>query len=296
MRSRLIEQHHVETSINKGDRWTVEELVEKSAELFGDRNPGLQQRFPVSSGAAELSVAEVRWTKNVGPAEITKISVGRMDNNVYLIAVGDEVGVVDAGSDDVEGVLGAVGDRKLAKVLQTHDHGDHIATLKEIVSKTGAPVYAHAKSDLPVKAEPIDDGDTIDVGGVTLKVLYTPGHTPGGVSFLLQEAGESHLFAGDTLVPRGAGATWNNAENFRRSCGRSTRSCSRCPTTRTSTPDTASTRRSGRNARASRSGGPAATSGDYARRTTVAPPSIFRSPFSLVTSRSMSARCSPSCS
>lgn len=48
----LVEQHHTVTSINKGDRWTVEELVEKSAELFGDRNPGLQQRFPVSSGAA----------------------------------------------------------------------------------------------------------------------------------------------------------------------------------------------------------------------------------------------------
>jgi glyoxylase-like metal-dependent hydrolase (beta-lactamase superfamily II) len=159
-------------------------------------------------------VAEVRWTKNVGPAEITKISVGRMDNNVYIIAVGDEVGVVDAGSDDVKGVLEAVGDRKLTKVLQTHDHGDHIATLKEIVGKTNAPVYAHEKSDLPVKAESIDDGDTIDIGGVTLKVLYTPGHTPGGVSFLLQHSGESHLFAGDTLFPGGPGATWNNAENF----------------------------------------------------------------------------------
>ncbi len=47
----LIEQHHVETSINKGDRWTVEELVEKSGELFGDLPTGLVQRFPVSSGA-----------------------------------------------------------------------------------------------------------------------------------------------------------------------------------------------------------------------------------------------------
>ena len=161
-------------------------------------------------------MAEVRWTKTVGPAEITKISVGQMDNNVYLIGVGDEVAVVDAGSDDVDGVLRAVGDRKLAAVLQTHDHHDHIATLKEIVSRTGAPVYAHAKSDLPVKAASIEDGDTIDVGGVTFTVLYTPGHTPGGVSFLLQEAGESHLFAGDTLFPGGPGATWNNADNFKR--------------------------------------------------------------------------------
>jgi NAD(P)-dependent dehydrogenase (short-subunit alcohol dehydrogenase family) len=47
----LIEQHHVTTSINKDQRWTVEELVEKSAELFGDAPTGLSQRFPVSSGA-----------------------------------------------------------------------------------------------------------------------------------------------------------------------------------------------------------------------------------------------------
>ena len=138
-----------------------------------------------------------------------------MDNNVYLIGVGDEVAVVDAGSDDVNGVLDAVGERKLTAVLQTHDHGDHIATLKQIVAKTDAPVYAHEKSDLPVQAKTIDDGDTIDVGGLMFKVLYTPGHTPGGVSFLLQEGGESHLFAGDTLFPGGPGNTWSNAENFK---------------------------------------------------------------------------------
>jgi glyoxylase-like metal-dependent hydrolase (beta-lactamase superfamily II) len=66
-----------------------------------------------------------------------------------------------------------------------------------------------------VKAEPIDDGDTVSIGDVTLKVLYTPGHTAGGVAFLLQEAGESHLFAGDTLFPGGPGNTWNNAEAFK---------------------------------------------------------------------------------
>jgi len=49
----LIEQHHVCNTINKGDRWTVDELVSKSAELFGDRPTGAPQRFPVSSGAAQ---------------------------------------------------------------------------------------------------------------------------------------------------------------------------------------------------------------------------------------------------
>ncbi len=48
----LIEQHHVSNTINKGDRWTVAELVDRSSELFGDAATGLTQRFPVSSGAA----------------------------------------------------------------------------------------------------------------------------------------------------------------------------------------------------------------------------------------------------
>ena len=48
----LIEQHHVVRTINKGDRWTVEELVDKSAELFGDLPTSSAARSPVSSGAA----------------------------------------------------------------------------------------------------------------------------------------------------------------------------------------------------------------------------------------------------
>lgn len=137
-----------------------------------------------------------------------------MDNNVYFIAVGDDVGVVDAGSDEADAVLGEVGSRNLVAVLQTHDHGDHIATLKEVVGKTNAPVFAHAKSKLPVTAQSIDDGDTISIGDVAVKVLFTPGHTAGGVSFLLQEAGESHLFAGDTLFPGGPGNTFGDKKAF----------------------------------------------------------------------------------
>ena len=159
-------------------------------------------------------MAEARWTKTVGPTEITKISVGSMDNNVYVVAVGDDVAVVDAGSNDVDGVLQTVGDRTFRAIWQTHDHGDHLVTLEQIASKTGAPVYAHPASDLPVKAEPIDDGSTVEIGGVSLSVLHTPGHTPGSVCFLLQESGESHLFAGDTLFPGGPGNTFGNADAF----------------------------------------------------------------------------------
>jgi glyoxylase-like metal-dependent hydrolase (beta-lactamase superfamily II) len=161
-------------------------------------------------------LAEVRWRKTVGPAEITKISVGAMDNNVYLIAVGDEAAVVDGGSAEVDAVLAELGDRRLTSVLQTHNHGDHIAELPDLVERAKVPVLAHpADADrIPVSTEKIDDGATVGLGGCIFKVLYTPGHTPGGVCFLLEEAGESHLFAGDTLFPGGPGNTWGRKEAF----------------------------------------------------------------------------------
>ena len=159
-------------------------------------------------------MAEVRWRKTVGPAELTKMSVGSMDNNVYFIVVGDEVAVVDGGSNELDAVLGELGDRPLEMVLQTHNHGDHVVTLRDLVDRTKAPVYAHPADALSVPTEKLDDGATIGIGGCLVKVLHTPGHTPGGVCFLLEESGESHLFAGDTLFPGGPGNTRGNAGAF----------------------------------------------------------------------------------
>lgn len=163
-------------------------------------------------------MAELRWKKTVGPTEITKISVGRMDNNVYVIAAGTNVFVVDAGSAEPDAVLAEVGDRTFDSVLQTHNHGDHIATLREIVEATKAPVLAHPADPVPVEAAPLKDGGVVSLGGlepIKLSVLHTPGHTPGSVCFLLEEAGESHLFAGDTLFPGGPGNTFNNSDAFK---------------------------------------------------------------------------------
>jgi glyoxylase-like metal-dependent hydrolase (beta-lactamase superfamily II) len=160
-------------------------------------------------------LAQVRWRKEVGPAEIVKLSVGRMDNNVYMVGVDDEAFVVDAGSNEADAVLAELGDRKLTAVLQTHNHGDHVAVLQDVVKATGAPVLAHPEDSLPVQAQPLSDGDTVELKGLTFKVLHTPGHTPGGVCFLLEEAGESHLFAGDTLFPGGPGNTFGNPQNFK---------------------------------------------------------------------------------
>lgn len=138
-----------------------------------------------------------------------------MDNNVYVIAVGGAVGVVDAGSNEAGFVLGRLDGRPLRAILQTHNHGDHVATLREVVKQTGAEVFAHPADRLPVDAMPVADGSIVQgLGAIEISVLHTPGHTPGSVCYLLKEAGESHLFAGDTLFPGGPGNTSGNADAF----------------------------------------------------------------------------------
>jgi glyoxylase-like metal-dependent hydrolase (beta-lactamase superfamily II) len=159
-------------------------------------------------------LGEVRWTKKVGPTQITKFSVGSMDNCVYLLRVGEEAAFVDGGSAEAGYVLEQVGGKKLESILQTHGHGDHTQALREVVRETGATVFAHPSDRLPVSAVPLGDGGAVYVGPVELKVLHTPGHTPGSICFLLQGAGETHLFAGDTLFPGGPGNTQGDPKRF----------------------------------------------------------------------------------
>lgn len=158
-------------------------------------------------------MADLRWRKQVGDVEIVKLSVGPMDNNVYLLSAGGETVLID-GANEADAILGEVGPAPLTTVLQTHGHADHVVALAEIVDRTGAVVYAHPDDEIPVGTRPLADGDEIRAGGVRLDVLHTPGHTPGGVCFVLREGGETHLFSGDTLFPGGPGNTFGDAEAF----------------------------------------------------------------------------------
>jgi glyoxylase-like metal-dependent hydrolase (beta-lactamase superfamily II) len=89
----------------------------------------------------------------------------------------------------------------------THSHSDHIGALAAIKSKLSAPVAAHTLDarGLPVAADILlNDGDHVVFGdNVELKVMHTPGHTPGSLCFLLSD----FLFSGDTIFPDGPGHT-----------------------------------------------------------------------------------------
>ena len=147
-----------------------------------------------------------------GGLTLTKVSVGAMDNNAYLLSAGGEQLLIDAAADPGT-LLDLIGAAGLRTVVTTHRHGDHWQALAEVVKATGAESLAHVDdaAEIPVVTGTLRDGDTVEVGGHTLDVIHVVGHTPG--SIVLSYRGE-HLFTGDSLFPGGVGNTRGVKENF----------------------------------------------------------------------------------
>jgi glyoxylase-like metal-dependent hydrolase (beta-lactamase superfamily II) len=136
----------------------------------------------------------------------------QVDNNVWVIGNDEECVVIDA-PHDVEKILDVVGKRKLSAILCTHAHDDHVRVAPDLREATGAPILLHP-DDRPVweLTHPdllwdvdLEDGQDLDVGGITLTVIHTPGHAPGAVCFFAPDLGA--VFTGDTLFQGGPGAT-----------------------------------------------------------------------------------------
>ena len=135
-----------------------------------------------------------------------------VDNNIWLVGDDDEVLVIDA-AHEAQPIVDAVAGRRVVAVLCTHGHNDHINVAAEVADTVGAPIWLHPEDtmlwevvnpDRPVDAA-LSDGQQVDVGGATLRVLHTPGHSPGGCC--LHDADAKVLFSGDTLFHGGPGAT-----------------------------------------------------------------------------------------
>jgi len=143
---------------------------------------------------------------------ITKVAVGAMDNNAYLLrcdATGEQL-LVDAASEP-DTLTRLVGDGGLATVVTTHRHRDHWDALAEVVRATGARTAAgeHDADGIdPPTAVRLSDGDRIAIGRCELEVIHLAGHTPGSVALLWDDpVGHPHLFTGDSLFPGGPGRT-----------------------------------------------------------------------------------------
>lgn len=160
------------------------------------------------SGHVEPSGATISRRVDLGSTfvEVRKFSVGPMDNNVYVLRDEhtDAALLIDA-ANEAERILEEVRGLDVVGIVTTHGHGDHWQALDAVADATGAPVWLH-RGDLAMLPRqpdrPADDGTVISFGKAQVRVLATPGHTPGSICLLL---GANHLFTGDTLFPGGPG-------------------------------------------------------------------------------------------
>lgn len=158
---------------------------------------------------------------------IRSCSVSEMDNNVYLITAkttGAQV-LIDA-ADDAPAIERLLADgaqdtgvpAKLALVITTHSHWDHVRALAEVVRATGARTAAGADDvdDIAVPTDvPLAHGDVGTFDGFTLEAISLRGHTPGSIALAYRDpSGPVHLFTGDSLFPGGVGNTGGDAQRF----------------------------------------------------------------------------------
>ena len=157
---------------------------------------------------------------------VKTLAVGALATNCYIVGCEKtkQAAVIDPG-DEADRILAAVraAGLKVTHVLLTHAHFDHIGAADEVVKASGAPLALHP-DDLPllqagggalffdIQPPPIPAavtslaaGQAIGVGELTLRVLHTPGHSPGHVTFYAPAEGA--LFDGDVLFAGGIGRT-----------------------------------------------------------------------------------------
>jgi glyoxylase-like metal-dependent hydrolase (beta-lactamase superfamily II) len=147
---------------------------------------------------------------------VTKLAVGPMDNNAYLLRdlrTGDAL-LIDAAAE-ADRLIELIGDTPVVRIVTTHRHADHWQALAEVQAATGAAVVAHPidAEEIPVTVtEPVEHGDTVRAGDVELAVIHLRGHTPGSIALRYDAAAEPHLFTGDSLFPGGPGRTTSPAD------------------------------------------------------------------------------------
>ena len=143
---------------------------------------------------------------------IIRLELGPFGTNAYVVrcqATGDSV-VVDVPGDADE-IMRQLANTNPKYILITHNHFDHLMALDELKTRLKVPVAVHPLDAGGLPSRPdmeLNDGDIIELGKLKIKVLHTPGHTPGGVCLLVGK----YLISGDTIFPGGPGKTGTPAE------------------------------------------------------------------------------------
>ena len=157
--------------------------------------------------------------------KVMQLEVGSLGTNCYIAfcEYSKKAVVIDPGGDAAR-ILALVNREGLAveAIINTHGHADHVLANVKVQEGTGAPIWIHsadadmlgsgsrnlsaymgASTSCGAADRLLVDGEVLTIGDFTLKVLHTPGHTPGGISLL----GDKAVFVGDTLFAESIGRT-----------------------------------------------------------------------------------------
>ena len=166
----------------------------------------------------EVTVGGPADVRELPGLTITKVAVGSMNNNAYLLRCTDtgKLALIDAASEP-QTLLGLIGGTPLDVIITTHQHWDHWGALQEVQQATGAATVAHPDDADPLPV-PVSDlvrhGDKVRVGSAVLTVAHLRGHTPGSIALRYDDGAESHVFTGDSLFPGGPGNTQKDPVRF----------------------------------------------------------------------------------
>jgi len=165
------------------------------------------------SGHVDPGGAAIR--RDLDALSITKISVGPMDNNAYLLVcrASNEALLIDAANepDRLADLVGSDDARpELNHLVTTHRHYDHWQALGAVAGMFQTRQIAHPLDapELPIPMdELVEHGDTIGFGEIELDVVHLRGHTPGSIALVYRGDARPHVFTGDSLFPGGPGKT-----------------------------------------------------------------------------------------
>jgi hydroxyacylglutathione hydrolase len=162
-------------------------------------------------------IAQETWSAPEVPWTIGQLTVDCLTNeypeHCYVVtAPGGACLIVDPG-DEAERIISTAtqSGRTPVAILITHGHQDHTGAVVPVQRATGAPVYVHqADADsvagVPASAVKPFTADTgLDAGGIRFRTIATPGHTPGSVTYVMENGGAIAAFCGDTLFAGSAG-------------------------------------------------------------------------------------------
>lgn len=139
----------------------------------------------------------------------------------YLLASGPgrEALIIDPVKERLAQYLQAIRelDLRLVRAIDTHTHADHVTALGDLRDHTGCVTLMGEYTQAQCVSAQVADGELLDVDGLRLQALYTPGHTDESFSFVLDPARPRAVFTGDVLLIRGTGRTDFQAGDARKS-------------------------------------------------------------------------------